>query len=81
VRGETRISFALADPAYARVAIYNVAGRRVRVLVEQELPAGEQSVVWNTRDDAGRLVTPGIYFARLETRDADRSRKLVVAGR
>jgi hypothetical protein len=49
-----------------RLAIYDVTGRRVRNLVSGFRPAGETKVDWNLRDDSGRAVDTGLYFARLE---------------
>ncbi len=47
------------------LAVYGIDGRRVRVLVQGELPAGEHRLTWNGRDDAGRPVASGVYLIRL----------------
>jgi hypothetical protein len=50
----------------ARLVVYDVAGRRVRGLLDGDLPAGPREVAWDGRDDAGRAVAAGSYLARLE---------------
>ena len=61
------ISFELPAPAPVRLAVFDVAGRRVRLLVDGERhAAGRHSVIWNGRDDAGRAMSSGTYFYRLE---------------
>jgi hypothetical protein len=35
-------------------------------------------VFWRGRDDAGRTVTPGVYFVRLQARDFTAHRKVVL---
>jgi flagellar hook assembly protein FlgD len=60
-----RLSFALAHPARATLALYDVKGRVVRRLVDEELSAGPQARSWNGLDDRGRAVPSGRYFARL----------------
>jgi flagellar hook capping protein FlgD len=45
--------------------IYDAAGRLVRTLADGTWDAGEQRAVWDGRDDAGRLVPSGAYFARM----------------
>jgi hypothetical protein len=47
------------------LALYDVAGRRVRVLVEGLRPAGEGRIVWDGRDDAGRALLSGLFVLRL----------------
>jgi hypothetical protein len=75
----TRISFEIAGTGRQRVqlAVYDVNGRRVRTLVAEELAPGSFEAAWDGRDAAGRRVGAGVYFARLVTRDADVSRKIV----
>jgi hypothetical protein len=68
-RGSLTLRFVLPRETTFRMAIYDVAGRRVRELASGSRPAGEQTLAWDMRDNAGREVSSGIYFARL---DADR---------
>ena len=68
-RAGTSIRFRLASAAPVTLAIYDVRGRMVRMLVGRTLPEGEHSVRWDGRTEVGRLATSGIYFLRLATRD------------
>jgi len=61
----TNLRFSLPAAAEVELILYDVSGRRVRSLVTDHLPAGPQAVPWNGRDDAGRIVASGTYFARL----------------
>jgi hypothetical protein len=47
------------------LCIFDVAGRRLRVLFAGEAGPGSRSVPWDGRDEGGRMVPPGLYFARL----------------
>jgi hypothetical protein len=49
----TVITFTLASPGPARLEIYDVGGRLVRRLIDGVRPAGQQSVLWDGRDDRG----------------------------
>jgi hypothetical protein len=62
----TTIRFDLPAAGPVRLAIYDVAGRLVRVLVEGKIPAGSHEAVWDGRDAASRGMASGGYFARLE---------------
>lgn len=63
------LRFVLSRETRFNIAIYDVAGRRVRELASGQRPAGEHALAWDMRDDGGREVSAGVYFARL---DADR---------
>ena len=48
------------------VGIYDLSGRKMRELsLNRKNPSGDHSVVWDGRDDAGALVRPGTYLARV----------------
>jgi len=61
----TTLRFDLAASGRARVAIFDLRGRRVALLLDAELGAGEHELVWDGKDDAGRTVASGTYLARL----------------
>jgi hypothetical protein len=61
----TRIAFGLAAPGHVSLHIYDVAGRLVRDLVNEERTAGRYEATWDGRDANGRTVASGIYFYRL----------------
>ena len=65
-RGTTTLAFSLPQAGPVRLALYDVSGRQVRVLVDGAQPAGDQAAIWDLRDDAGRAVGAGLYLARLE---------------
>jgi len=67
VPGAGRVAFEIDLPARDRVrlGIYDVAGRRVRSLVDDPLPAGTIRVIWDGKDQNGDAARSGMYFARL----------------
>jgi hypothetical protein len=77
-RAVTRLSFALAQGARVRLALYDAAGRHVRTLAEGEHAAGVHALSWDLSDAAGRPVGAGIYFARLEAAGRRDSRRVTV---
>lgn len=78
---ETVIAYriGLDRPAAVSLRIYNLLGQQVRTLTEGVQAAGEYRLVWDGRDDAGRALSSGIYFARLQVEAAGQTRKLVLA--
>ena len=57
---------------------FNILGQRVRVLVNQAMPAGEHEVKWDGKDASGRDVSSGVYFSRLAVGDQARVQKMLL---
>jgi hypothetical protein len=65
--GSHAVLVTMPEAGSAHVALYDVQGRRVRVLRDETLPRGATIVAWDGRDDAGSAVRRGVYFARVTT--------------
>ncbi|HEY3217215.1 MAG TPA: kelch repeat-containing protein, partial [Candidatus Eisenbacteria bacterium] len=65
-RGPTRIEYSLARPAHVRLAIYDLVGREVTRLVDEERPGGRHSITWSARMGS-RPAPSGIYLVRYQT--------------
>ncbi|MCD6335990.1 MAG: tetratricopeptide repeat protein [Candidatus Latescibacteria bacterium] len=63
---ETLLGFTLPQATSVKLVIYDVLGQRVRTLADGEMPSGVHRVVWDSKNEAGREVSSGIYFCRLE---------------
>jgi hypothetical protein len=62
---ETRIVYHLPAGCTVRLSVFNPLGEEVRVLVEEDRPAGVHRAVWDGRDSHGRKLPSGIYLYRL----------------
>ncbi len=71
--GPMRISFNLDQGGHTTLKLYNVAGREVGTLFEQDAQAGNHEVVWNTDG-----YPSGVYLVRLEGANRNSIRKLAV---
>lgn len=76
----TRIRFRIGGAATAavRLEIYDVQGRRRRVLLDETLAPGAYERNWSGRDDNGRGLASGLYFARLSVGDRTETRKMTL---
>jgi len=63
-RGACRFQLTLGGPGAVTIEIFDLAGRRVRVLGRDRVEAGASQVPWDGRDDAGARLPGGVYFAR-----------------
>jgi flagellar hook assembly protein FlgD len=61
-----------------KVAVYDLSGRRVRVLEDADLSAGRHQAPWDSRDEAGRPLPSGVYLYRIEEGGRTSSGRLVL---
>lgn len=59
--------------------VYDVTGNLVRTLVDGYEDVGWQTTRWGGRDNAGRRVSAGVYFAVLVTGNGGHTKKLVIS--
>lgn len=63
---QSRVWFEVPNtPSYAEIGIYDVRGRLLRILISGSGRRENQTLVWDLKDDSGREVSPGAYFARV----------------
>ncbi|MGD1048411.1 MAG: CARDB domain-containing protein [Candidatus Krumholzibacteriaceae bacterium] len=73
-----RIVFELRASSPVELAIYDVSGRRVAVLVSRELDAGRHEVYWNGMTVDGTAAASGVYFCTLKAGNLVETRKMVL---
>ena len=78
-RGAALLRYTLPSAAPVRLALFDVAGRRVRVIEEGGRDAGEHAAPFDGSDADGRAVAAGLYFVRLEAGGRSATTRLVIA--
>ncbi|MCW9094724.1 MAG: choice-of-anchor D domain-containing protein [Ignavibacteriaceae bacterium] len=61
----TTINFSLPAESDVKLVIYNMLGQEITTLVNEQIPAGNHSVIWNANNSGGTQLTSGIYFYKL----------------
>ena len=61
----TRLRFVMPHEARIRLDIYDLAGQRVRRLMDRTVAAGRYEVAWDGRDASGFNAASGVYHAVL----------------
>ncbi len=74
----TLIRFDLPTATRTSLAIYDLAGARVAVLIDELMPAGRHERTWLGRDDRGRSLPSGLYICRLEAGAVRESQRLLL---
>ncbi len=69
----TTIVYQVPEHAFVRLNVYDVLGREVATLVNEEVPAGEYALQW----DASAMMT-GVYYYRIQAGNYTETRKLLL---
>lgn len=77
-RSLTKISLTMNKPEFFSLKIYNIEGRHIKTLYTGEGKQGIQEFLWNLTDEAGKRVSDGIYFYRLNTQNYSETKKLTI---
>jgi hypothetical protein len=75
---ETELCFTLARSTRVTLSIYDVGGRLVRRLVDEERGAEQYTVTWAGRGTDGRPLPAGVYFSQLVAGDYVQARKVIL---
>jgi flagellar hook assembly protein FlgD len=63
---KTTVHFDLPQSGRVDLAVFDLNGRRVATLVNDQLAAGRHTASWLGQDDTGRRVASGTYVYRLQ---------------
>jgi len=74
----TTIGFDLPTGAAVRLEVFDVAGRRLRVLADHYFAPGYYTVEWDKRTGSGSSVGPGMYFYRIQAGPFRARKKMVL---
>ena len=74
----TTLRYDLPEQANVNITIYDLLGRQVASIINQEQKAGFQSVIWNATNDLGNPVSAGIYLCEIKAGKFVQTKKLVL---
>lgn len=75
---ETNISYHLMEAANVKIEIFNIRGQILKTLVNERQRAGSYSVLWDAREDDGKLIANGVYLCRFMTENYLKTIKLTL---
>ncbi len=74
----TTISFSIPEESKVVLSIFNIKGQKIKQLVNDQVSAGEHSIIWNGRDSNDKRVGSGIYFYKLKAGDYQKVKKMIL---
>lgn len=76
-RNQINLSYQIPRSGPVNITVYNIAGQRVKTLVDRDMNPGYYSAGWDGRDQAGSSSSSGIYFVRLTSDGKALTQKLL----
>jgi predicted CXXCH cytochrome family protein len=74
----TVISFSVPKKEFVRIDVFDILGRHVRTLVNEEADAGIYRIRWDGVDQHGTQVISGVYFYKLTSQSFESVRKMIL---
>ncbi len=74
----TTIAFNTFATQEVELSLYNLKGQKVRTLYQGILNGGEHKLIWDGKDNNGRTVSSGIYFAKIQAGKYTQIRKMML---
>ncbi len=72
----TTIKFYIPNTSDVTIKIYDILGREITTLINQQTTAGYHNVYWNGRDSRGEDVASGVYLYRLTAGSFSETKKM-----
>jgi hypothetical protein len=69
------IQYTLRASSHVKLEIYNLLGQRVRMLLNEEKPAGTLMIDWDGRNDKGLPLSSGTYLVHLRIREKGKNQE------
>ena len=74
----TTIDVSVASDSYIMLNVYDINGRLISTLADDNFDTGYHSFVWNGLDQSGNKVSAGIYFYSLQTNEMTLTKKMIL---
>jgi len=77
--GPVSLAYTIPEDGSVKLEVFDIAGRRVRTLVDRKVRSGRHSFVWNGTDQGGRRVAAGSYLVRFQAAGTAETRTVTLS--
>ncbi|MDD4310280.1 MAG: FlgD immunoglobulin-like domain containing protein [Candidatus Cloacimonetes bacterium] len=75
---DLNIVYDLSETTNVQIHIYNSKGQLVKTLVDRQETAKSYRILWDGKDDSGRLVSSGAYFIKMSAGSYTKTTKAIM---
>ena len=74
----TTLRYDLPEQTHVNITVYDMLGRKVRTILNQEQDPGYKSLIWDATNDYGKPVSAGIYLYQIQAGEYMQTKKMVL---
>ena len=74
----TTINYDLPKDSFVRIGIYDLMGRQIKGLVNENMMAGYRSIHWNATNNLSQPVSAGLYIYTIQAGEFMKTKKMVL---
>ncbi len=74
----TTLEYEMPASGHVEVAVYNLTGQRIRMLMNQMQSAGRHRIIWDGKTDSGNETGSGVYIVRMLSGPYKGSQKIIM---
>ncbi len=75
---ETALRFHLPQAEHVSIRIFNTLGQEVKILVDDQYPAGIHRAIWDATDKTGNRVSSGVYIYQIQAGTFAQAKKMLL---
>jgi hypothetical protein len=75
---ETTISFEISKPGDVILDVFNLKGQLIKRLINNQMTTGKHNVIWDGKDNNGKICSSGVYYYRIESNGITETKKMVL---
>jgi thermitase len=75
---QTSIIYSLPEDGHVKLIVYNIAGQKVKTLVDDHQSSGHKTVQWDGKDENGDPAASGIYLYRIDAGEFSEVKKMML---
>jgi len=73
----TTVSYRVSKECMVRIGVYSLDGKLITTLVNNQRSPGNYKAAWNSTDEQGRRMNPGVYVVKMNAGKFSASRKMM----
>jgi hypothetical protein len=74
----TTLRYDLPEQTHVNITVYDMLGRKVRTILNQQQDPGYKSIIWDATNDYGKPVSAGIYLYQIQAGKYISTKKMVL---
>jgi len=74
----TTLRYDLPEQTHVNITVYDMLGRKVRTILNQQQDPGYKSIIWDATNDYGKPVSAGLYLYQIQAGEYMQTKKMVL---